>query len=232
MNIIEPTMIGRGENTDPLCLPTPWAVRLLSHSPWRRFAVVGDSLAEGIGDPVPGYRPLVWGDRIAEAFATTNTEFTYLNTGKMFATISEVMDNQLPAVRAFEPDLVHVICGANDVLRPGADPCVIEDQLERLFGEIRATGAQISTFTLSDTFGGRKKLAAVRDMLIELNDIIRRTAARHDAITVELWEHPARLRHDWLSADRMHPSMSGQAVIATELIYALSRHSVPAAVAS
>ena len=224
MNTIDFTAApDRVEDTDPLCLPAPWAVRLLSRTPWRRMAVLGDSLAEGIGDPVPGYRHRVWADRVAEAFTGTDTDFTYLNTGKMFSTIGEVIDHQLPIVRAFEPDLAVVICGANDILNRDIDTAAVAARLDTLFAELRSTGAQICTFTLTDTFGGRRKLAAVRDQLIELNDILRRTATRYDGVTVDLWEHPAGSRRDWLSADRMHPSMSGQAVIATEIIYTLSR---------
>ena len=55
------------EAADPYCLRPGEAATLLAGHPWRRFAVLGDSIAEGVGDPVPGYEHLGWADRVAAA---------------------------------------------------------------------------------------------------------------------------------------------------------------------
>ena len=46
------------EAVDPYCLSGPDAARLLAGAQWRRFAVIGDSLSAGTGDPTPGYAPV------------------------------------------------------------------------------------------------------------------------------------------------------------------------------
>lgn len=55
-------MAPRNEISEPFCVSPDQAVVLLAHAPWRRFAVIGDSLSAGTGDPSPGYPPLGWPD--------------------------------------------------------------------------------------------------------------------------------------------------------------------------
>ncbi len=49
------------EANDPILLPAAAARELLRGLPWQRFAVVGDSVAAGTGDPWPGYEDIPWG---------------------------------------------------------------------------------------------------------------------------------------------------------------------------
>ncbi len=42
------------EAADPYCLRAGEAEHLLAGHPWRRFAVVGDGIAEGAGERPPG----------------------------------------------------------------------------------------------------------------------------------------------------------------------------------
>ncbi|MCW4353982.1 SGNH/GDSL hydrolase family protein [Hoyosella sp. YIM 151337] len=209
------------ESTDRMVLSAEKAAHVLAATPWRRFAVVGDSIAEGNGDTRDGYADLGWADRLAGWLRAAHPDVTYLNTGRTNATIEQVRDNQLPKIQAFHPDLVHVSCGSNDLWLAGADLDTIEHRLDTLLTEVRADGAQLSLFTLADAFTGR--LAPLRDQFAAFNDLVRTLAARHDAILVDLWEHPARLRPDWLSADRVHLTTAGHAVVATELAKAYGR---------
>ncbi|MDO0929468.1 alpha/beta fold hydrolase [Streptomyces sp. TG1A-8] len=57
----------RAERVDPYCLEEGEADRLLAGHPWKRFALFEDSVAEGLGDPVPGYLDQSWADRLATA---------------------------------------------------------------------------------------------------------------------------------------------------------------------
>lgn len=57
--------LGPREAADPYCLRPGEAAALLAGHPWRRFAAIGDSIAEGLGEPSPGYPDQPWIDRIA-----------------------------------------------------------------------------------------------------------------------------------------------------------------------
>ncbi|MFD4180871.1 SGNH/GDSL hydrolase family protein [Rhodococcus sp. NPDC058514] len=210
----------RSEATDPMCLDPTEARSLLIDVPWSRYAVMGDSIAEGIGDPSPGYANTPWADRVAAVMKSTQPDPAYLNTGRMGATSAQVLDEQLQTVLDFGPDLVHITFGANDLWMPNADTDAMARNLETAFAAVHRSGAQISTLALADVFVGRR-MQPMRERITHLNDVTRTLAARYDAILVDMWEHPLRLRPDLMSADRIHFAMTGHAVLATEMIRAL-----------
>lgn len=210
----------RTEATDPYCLPQERLTELLTGAPWRRFAVLGDSISEGIGDPSPGYATVPWADRVANSLRSVQPQLGYLNTGRMGATSAQVRATQLDPVTAFGPDLVHITCGANDLWSPDADLTVMRANVGAVFAQVASTGATITTLTFADNFRG-PRLRAIRERMMVLNDTVRDVAEEFDAVCIDLWQHPMRLRPNLLSADGIHFSMSGHAVLATEMVRAL-----------
>ncbi|WP_067538622.1 SGNH/GDSL hydrolase family protein [Nocardia crassostreae] len=205
----------RTEANDPLCLSDSEGAALLAGAPWRRFAIIGGSTAAGIGDPVPGYETIPWGHRLARWLTAAHPDAVYHNTGRMGATIPEVAAEQFAPLVDFQPDLVHVTCGGNDLFRKNADLALVERDLDELCAAVAATGARLSLFTLADASTG--PLLPLRPLFEAFTGSVRRVAARHDAILTEFWYHPARLRPDWLRADRIHLTMAGQAAVAAEM---------------
>ncbi|MBH0121645.1 SGNH/GDSL hydrolase family protein [Rhodococcus sp. CX] len=208
------------EATDPMCLPAATQAALLADAPWSRYAVMGDSIAEGIGDPSPGYATSPWADRVAAALRATHPDLAYLNTGRMGATSGQVVATQLSPVLDFAPDLIHITCGSNDLWSARPDLRRTADNLESLFAAAHDTGATVTTLTLADAFVGDDMLA-LRDGVMAVNDLVRTLAAQYDAVLLDLWQHPLRLRPELLSADRIHFTMTGHAVLATEMVRAL-----------
>ncbi|MEC3956253.1 SGNH/GDSL hydrolase family protein [Nocardia sp. CDC153] len=217
-------MSDRIETTDPFTLSDAAAAAMLRDVPWRRLAVIGDSTAEGIGDPWPGYETIPWADRLARWLRAAHPDTAYLNTGKMGAVLADVRTQQLPTLQAFRPDLVHLTCGGNDLFLRGANLADVEAELDDLCARVATTGARLSLFTLADCFTGR--MQPLRPLFAGFAEAVRRVAHRHDAILTEFWDHPARLRPDWLSADLIHLSMAGHAVAAAEVAKSLARHTL------
>ncbi|MCO1656233.1 SGNH/GDSL hydrolase family protein [Pseudonocardia humida] len=218
------------EETDPFCLPPADAARLLAAAPWRRFAVLGDSLAAGTGDPSPGYASQPWGDRVADALRRVHPDLAYLNTGTVGATSSRILAEQQERVRAFAPDLAHVACGANDLWRDEPDFGRIEARMRQVYALAAESGALLTTFTLGRAFA----TAAFPDLperVHTLNDVIRGIAADHDAVLVDMSDHPVNDRATLLSADRIHFSTAGQAVLAAEVVRGLAARLAGAAAA-
>lgn len=213
----------RTEANDPMLLSNTAALELLADAPWQRYAVLGDSIAHGVGDPSPGYDTAGWADRVAAALTAANPALAYLNTGRIGATSAQVRADQLPQVLEFAPDLVHISCGGNDLFTPGGNLDELRANLDALFGALARSGAQVSTFTLADVWEVERMapMRPMRERMSMLNDIIRELAARYDAVLVEFWDHPLRLRPDLMSADLIHFTMSGHAVVATEMVRAL-----------
>ncbi|MET9519068.1 SGNH/GDSL hydrolase family protein [Streptomyces sp. NPDC002994] len=209
------------EESDPYCLSPATAAQLLADAPWRRFAVIGDSLSAGTGDPSPGYAGLGWADRLADILRRVRPDLAYLNSAEIGATTAGTLATQVDRLIAYEPDLVHVPCGANDLFRPEPDFTRIEQTLRRVYELAAGTGAQLTVFTLGKAFVV-PQFPDWQDRVRRLNAITRGLAAEHDAVLIDMWDHPVNSRPDLLSADRIHFATSGQAVMAAEVVKALA----------
>ncbi|MFD4523000.1 SGNH/GDSL hydrolase family protein [Streptomyces sp. NPDC058470] len=209
------------EESDPFCLPSLDAAALLFDAPWHRYAVIGDSLSAGTGDPSPGYTEMGWSDRFAGILRRVRPDLEYLNTAEIGATTAQTLEKQIDGMLEFDPDLLHLPCGANDLVRRTPDFDKIEQSLRRMYDLASETGAQLTTFTL-----GRAYVVPVfpdwSERVARVNDITRTLAAEYEAVVVDMWDHPINSREDLLSEDRIHFSTSGQAVMTTEMVKGLA----------
>lgn len=78
-----------------------------------RFVVLGDSTAAGLG---AGTAELSYPVQLAKMLAADGYRVSYRSVGVSGARIADVLDEQIDAALAFEPDLVFVAIGANDVV--------------------------------------------------------------------------------------------------------------------
>jgi lysophospholipase L1-like esterase len=209
------------EATDPFCLDQADAAALLTGAPWGRYAVIGDSLSAGTGDPTPGYQNQGWSDRVADLLRSVRPDLEYFNASEIGATTAQTLENQVARIVEFSPDLLHVPCGANDIARRKPDFGEIERTLRQMYDLAKATGALLTTFTL-----GRAYVIPVfpdwPERIAAVNGIVRRLAAEYGAIVVDMWDHPVNDRDNLLSEDRLHFSTSGQAVMAAEMVKKLA----------
>ncbi|WP_030413328.1 SGNH/GDSL hydrolase family protein [Streptomyces sp. NRRL S-1448] len=209
------------EATDPFCLDQADAVALLTGAPWGRYAVIGDSLSAGTGDPTPGYQNQGWSDRVAGVLRSVRPELEYLNVSETGATTARTLHNQAARMVEFAPDLLHVPCGANDIVRRRPDFGEIERTLRQMYDLAKGTGALLTTFTL-----GRAYVVPVfpdwPERIAAVNEIVRGLASEYGAVVVDMWDHPVNDRDNLLSTDRIHFSTSGQAVMAAEVVKELA----------
>jgi lysophospholipase L1-like esterase len=216
-----PPQLALTEESDPFCLDPADAVTLLAGARWQRYAVIGDSLSAGTGDPSPGYGDQGWSDRFAAILRRVNPDLDYLNTAEIGASTDQTLEKQVERMIEFSPDLLHVPSGANDIVRRSPDFGEIEATLRRMYDLAASTGAQLTTFTL-----GRAYVVPVfpdwHERIIRLNNMVRSLAAEYHTVVVDMWEHPINDRDTLLSADRIHFSTSGQAVMAAEMVKALA----------
>jgi lysophospholipase L1-like esterase len=218
---------GTAEDTDPHCLRAGEAAALLAGHPWQRFAVLGDSIAEGVGDPLPGYGPLHFADRVAAELAAARPGLAYLNLGARGLRAREVRERQLPAALAFGPDLALVVCGANDALRPGyqsrAD--AVDGEIAAMAGALRWAGAlvvTVSVFVWPDYPNLPRWLAPPPTE--RMSELARRTSALAAAVGtvhVDLARHPAAANGGAISGDGLHSNARGQAIAAAQTVRCL-----------
>ncbi|MFF8373826.1 SGNH/GDSL hydrolase family protein [Streptomyces lydicus] len=174
-----------------------------------------------MGDPAPGYQAQGWADRVAGVLRTVRPDLDYLNVSEIGATTAQTLENQARRMAEFSPDLLHVPCGANDIVRRRLDFGEIERTLRQMYDLAKGSGALLTTFTL-----GRAYVVPVfpdwPERIAAVNEIVRGLASEYDAIVVDMWDHPVNDRGNLLSEDRLHFSTSGQAVMATEVVKKLA----------
>jgi lysophospholipase L1-like esterase len=209
------------EDTDEYCLSAAAADRTLRNAQWKRFAVVGDSLAEGIGEPLTGYADDPWCVRVADALRRRHPDLAYLNLGQRGLLAAQVRAAQLGPALEFKPDLVGLVAGGNDALSKRFDPDQVEKELDAMTAALRETGADVVLFAVQDISGAVPELAGISATLRALADRVRAVARRHDAILADMAAHPTATSRDMYSSDLMHSSARGHAVIAAVTITAL-----------
>jgi lysophospholipase L1-like esterase len=201
--------------TDPFLRPPREVDQLLAGAPWTRLAVLGDSLAEGIGEPTPGYPDESWVDQLATALRRQQPDLAVTNLGRRNVRCAQVLDEQLRPALDFGPDLASVVCGGNDMLVPDFDPDGVEATLDALVAPLRAGGAEVFLFSLQDLSAVWPDLAAtpLPRRTAELNARTYAVAERHGALVVDMARHPARAERGMFSDDRLHASRRGHAVL-------------------
>ncbi|GAA1977989.1 SGNH/GDSL hydrolase family protein [Kitasatospora viridis] len=224
-----------GEAADPYCLREHEAERLLAGHPWRRFAVLGDSVAEGLGDPVAGYPDEPWATRIARELTAVRPDLTYLNLGRRNIPAAKVRATQLAAALEFGPDLALVACGGYDILRQSFDAAATADELRAVITPLREHGADVITVSM---FAGarspRLSPEAQRELdrrLAELTAATRALAAELATLHLDLTDHPAA-GGDIFSADGRHGNRRCHAISAAEAVRRLGAHLSAAAPAT
>ncbi len=206
-------------------------------APWRRYVATGDSFTEGLWD-VPGGAPPEqsngedgtapcrgWADLLAEHLAVrlddTSTEpLRYANLAIRGRLLTPIVREQVPAALRMNPDLVSVIGGGNDLLRPGADPDELSALLEEAVVRIQATGAQVLLATGMDTRDS-PVVRHTRTRTGIFNANIWTIARRHGVPVVDVWG--MRSLKDWRmwAPDRIHLTTEGHRRVAQAALVAL-----------
>jgi lysophospholipase L1-like esterase len=184
------------------------------------YVALGDSFTAGL---VPG-EPR-WPDEVARALGP---DTQYANLAWVGATSADVEEKQLTRALELGPDVVTLVCGANDVLesvRPDADEYA--RRLSRMFGRLRRElpNAGVVTATYPDISRfldlRPRTRARVEQGMRLFNAACRRVAHRHGVALLEGFDHPAASERDTYADDGFHPSPEGHRHAAAEMLRAL-----------
>lgn len=214
------------EATDPYCLRPGAAAELLRGHPWQRFVVLGDSVAEGMCEPVDGYSELQWADRIAAELRAVQPGLSYLNLGRRGLRAYQVREAQLAAALEFGPDLALVVCGGNDAFRTAYDADAVDAELAAMVSALRAAGAEVITVGMFDVSHSPAVPATLRAGLGErmrrLSKHTGRLAERLGTLHVHLTDHPLVADPSLYSGDGRHGSARSDAIATAETVRVLA----------
>ncbi|SFF56233.1 Lysophospholipase L1 [Actinacidiphila alni] len=185
-----------------------------------RFAVLGDSVSEGVGDPLPGGGWRGWAALLAEGLAARPEGTRLLNLARSGARSGDVAGPQLEAALRHRPDLASVLVGGNDTLRGGFDIRTVAAELHLVMGTLRAEGTELLTACLPDpgtVLGLPWPLARpLGRRMSALNDTVHALSAHHGAHHIHVAAHHWATMPGALSADRLHPSETGHRLLARD----------------
>ncbi|MFB9839649.1 SGNH/GDSL hydrolase family protein [Actinoallomurus acaciae] len=189
--------------------------------PYQRYVAVGDSQTEGLGDGTDATGHRGWADSLAETLAAHQPDLRYANLAVRGRLTAQIRAGQTEAALALNPDLVTVMAGMNDLVRPGFDPTAVATDLEAMLEAFTASGATVVTFTFPDVAKIAPLVRHLRPKVLDFNDRIRAMAGRHDAILVDTFHHPVTTDPRLWSDDRIHATPLGHARIAAAAAHTL-----------
>ncbi|MFI6865614.1 SGNH/GDSL hydrolase family protein [Nocardia sp. NPDC050406] len=190
------------------------ASNLRAAQPFTRFVALGDSQTEGIGDPdgTGGHRG--WADRLAERLAAADARVQYANLAVRGRLAAQIRSEQLAPAVALRPDLATVMAGMNDLVRPVFDMAATLTDIEAMVTGLRATGAEVVTFTYPDIGAITPIARPLSGRIRAMNAAMRVLAARHGVTLVD-FEPVAATTHRLVWAeDRLHLSPLGHELVA------------------
>jgi lysophospholipase L1-like esterase len=188
----------------------------LRHMNELRIAALGDSSVFGVGDTSTDGKPdgPGWVGRVAHDLAAKQ----YINLSKNGARAHTVVSTQLVSTKFFDPDLVCVCVGMNDVMRGNYSPVQIRDSIRTLIQELNNLGAVVVLLGLPDpskvAFAPKRVKRVLSRRVQNLNEILVEVAGQEDALFISGWEQKEVYERSFWHVDRMHPSSLGHQLVA------------------
>ncbi len=193
---------------------------------WSRYVAIGDSFTEGMSDADPDREGqyIGWADRLAGHLAVlareTGHDFAYANLAVRGRLLADVIGPQLDAALALGPDLVSMVGGGNDILRPKADLDGIAARLEEAVVRIQATGADVLLATPVDP-ADAPLIRHLRGRHAIHTANIFSIGQRHGCYVINQWGmHALRDWRMW-AEDRIHMTSEGHRRVALSALTAL-----------
>jgi lysophospholipase L1-like esterase len=188
---------------------------------YTSFAAVGDSFTEGMSDLLPDGSYRGWADLLAGRLAEDAPGFRYANLAVRGKLIRQIADEQVDLAVAMRPDLVTLVGGLNDVLRPGCDVdavcAVLEDCVARLApacGQLVLMRSPVRRGPVATRFMPR---------MLRLFDVVEELAARHGALVVDLFAAEVLTDPRMWAEDRLHLTADGHGRVAEAVWQTLGR---------
>ncbi len=178
---------------------------------WRRYVALGDSLTEGLCDPAPDGALRGWADRLALLLAARGG-LHYANLAIRSKRVSDVCGPQLETALRLRPDLVSILVGANDLVKPRVDVPALARRVEGAVASLRAQGADVVLVT--PFLPGNRAAGMYARRFAAFATALTGVAARTGSILIDTDLHPTLgARENW-GEDLVHLGSRGHRFLA------------------
>ena len=193
-----------------------------------RYAAIGDSFTEGVGDPRPDGGTRGWADLVAEGLAAAHGEIDYANVAIRGRLLEPIVTTQLDAVLALDPPptLVSLNGGGNDMLRPGADAERLVRLTEDAVRRIVDAGAHVVLISGADPSARLPLGSRINALGARLTERLRPLGEDPDVTFVDAFGDREVRGPAYWSEDRIHLNAHGHRRVA-DLVLAALGHPEP-----
>ena len=189
---------------------------------FQRYVALGDSGTEGVGDePHPDGSERGWADRLAGFLAELSPGLLYANLAVRGSLAAQVHEHQLVPALTMKPDLVTVVAGTNDIIRPRLHLDTSLAHMEEMVRDLVASGAVVVTTTFPDVSPINPVARLARKRLRYFNDRLRAIATKRGALLVEAEDFPVRADKRMWCDDRLHLNAEGHRGLAAAMAVTL-----------
>jgi lysophospholipase L1-like esterase len=179
---------------------------------YSSLVAVGDSFTEGMSDLLPDGSYRGWADLLAGRMAAVTPGFRYANLAVRGKLIQQIVDEQVDVAAAMQADVITLVGGLNDTLRPKCDMVRVRDLLTEAVERLAPSCKQLVLMRSPGRQG--PVLERFRPRMEELFTVVDELAARHGAVVVDLYGAPSLSDPRLWDVDRLHLSAEGHRRVA------------------
>ncbi|WP_371569078.1 MULTISPECIES: SGNH/GDSL hydrolase family protein [Streptomyces] len=179
---------------------------------YSSLVAVGDSFTEGMSDLLPDGSYRGWADLLAGRMAAVTPGFRYANLAVRGKLIQQIVDEQVDVAAAMQADVITLVGGLNDTLRPKCDMVRVRDLLTEAVERLSPACKQLVLMRSPGRQG--PVLERFRPRMEELFTVVDELAARHGAVVVDLYGAPSLSDPRLWDVDRLHLTAEGHRRVA------------------
>lgn len=174
---------------------------------YTSFVAVGDSFTEGMSDRLPDGTYRGWADLLAARFAAAQPGFRYANLAVRGKLIRQILDEQVDRAAAMEADVITLVGGLNDAIRPRCDMGRVCGVLEEAVERLAPSCGQLVLMRSPGRNG--PVMERVRPRMEQLFAHVDDLATRHGALVVDLYGAEVLSDVRMWNDDRLHLTPDG-----------------------
>ncbi|WP_329276313.1 SGNH/GDSL hydrolase family protein [Streptomyces sp. NBC_00691] len=179
---------------------------------YNSFVALGDSFTEGMSDRKPDGSYRGWADVLADRLAARTPDFRYANLAVRGKLIGQIVEEQVETAAAMKADVVTLVGGLNDTLRPKVDMGRVRGLLTEAVERLTPACGQLVLMRSPGRNG--PVLERFRPRMEELFAHVDDLAARHGALVVDLYSAPSLADPRLWDVDRLHLTAEGHRRVA------------------
>ncbi|WP_415949567.1 SGNH/GDSL hydrolase family protein [Streptomyces sp. KLOTTS4A1] len=179
---------------------------------YTSLVAVGDSFTEGMSDLLSDGSYRGWADVLAARMARVQPGFRYANLAVRGKLIAQIVDEQVEAAAAMRADVVTLVGGLNDTLRPKCDMVMVRDRLTEAVERLAPSCGQLVLMRSPGRQG--PVLERFRPRMEELFSYVDTLAEKHGAVVVDLYGAEALSDQRMWDVDRLHLTEEGHRRVA------------------